>query len=265
MSKDTPAKEDRPNEGPPNENRHEYARYRLFVDVELSQGQAILFDGAQAHYLFNVLRKGVGDRLLLFNGRDGEWGARIVEAGKKRGLATLEVLRRVQVIEPDVWLVFAPLKKAPMAYLVEKAVEMGASRLCPITTAFTNSPRLNEARLQAQIIEAAEQCERLCVPQLAPMASLSQLLATWPAERSLVFANERRAARGERALSSAPAPAAILIGPEGGFSPEEAQAIEALEQAIPISLGPRILRAETAAVAALALWQAAQGDWRAPQ
>lgn len=243
------------------QTRHEYARHRLYVDESLCQGQVVPLDQGQAHYLFNVLRRGQGDRLVLFNGRDGEWGATITQAGKKKGVAVVETLLRAQITEPDIWLLFAPLKKGPMEILVEKSVELGVARLCPVITQYTNAPKLNLPRLRAQVIEAAEQCERLCVPDVAAARSLSDWLGDWPQDRALVFANEDRPPDGAHLIAGATVPAAILIGPEGGFAPDEITRIESMAQARPISLGPRVLRAETAAIAALALWQSQMGDW----
>lgn len=232
---------------------------RLFVDRELALDLELLLDGAPANYLGNVLRLGPGARVKLFDDRSGEWLAEIGEAGKKKvGLRVVEHLRPREPV-PDLWLLFAPIKRGRIDWLVEKATELGAARLAPVVTRRTVVERLNLERLRAHAIEAAEQCERTALPELAEPRKLDALLRDWPADRSLYFADEKG---GEPlAAAAAPGPAAILIGPEGGFTDEERGAIGMLPQARPISLGPRILRADTAAVAALSIWMSAAGDW----
>jgi 16S rRNA (uracil1498-N3)-methyltransferase len=228
---------------------------RLFVAQELSAGVSVAVDG---NYLAAVLRLGPGDRVKLFDDETGEWLAKIVEAGKKRvTLLVGEKLRERESV-PDLWLLFAPVKRGRIDWLVEKATELGVARLVPVTTRRTIVERLNLERLRAHAIEAAEQCERTALPELAPAEKLEKLLAAWPADRALYFADEA----GGEAFAPAPGPAAILIGPEGGFTDEERAAIRALQEARPVSLGPRILRADTAALAAISLWMAAAGDWR---
>ena len=237
------------------------SKIRLFVDAELGPGQAVELSPDQAHYLNAVMRRKPGDMLWLFNGRDGEWQAQITDARKKivrvhcgTGAAAQV---RAQASGPDLWLLFAPLKRARTDFVVEKAVEMGISRLWPVFTEYTNSERIREDRITAQMREAAEQCNRLDVPELTAPARLSDALADWPADRALIFADE--AAAGPAALPRGKA--AVLIGPEGGFSEAERDRIQALPQAVVLSLGPRILRADTAAIAALTAWQMAAGDW----
>lgn len=227
---------------------------RLFVDQALAEGTSITVDGA---YLGAVLRLGPGDRVKLFDDRSGEWLAGIVAAGKKR--VTLNVGERLREREavPDLWLLFAPIKRGRIDWLVEKATELGVARLVPVLTRRTIVDRLNLDRLRAHAVEAAEQCERTALPELAEPRKLGALLGSWPADRMLHFADER----GGEPFRPAPGPAAILIGPEGGFTDEERDAIRALAQARPVSLGPRILRADTAALAAVSLWMAAAGDW----
>jgi 16S rRNA (uracil1498-N3)-methyltransferase len=227
---------------------------RLFVDEALAEGAGVTVDG---NYLAAVLRLGPGDRVKLFDDRTGEWLAEIVEAGKRR--VTLRVGERLREREavPDLWLVFAPVKRGRIDWLVEKATELGVARLLPVMTRRTIVDRLNLERLRAHAVEAAEQCERTALPVLEEPRKLDAVLKAWPAERPLYFADEA----GGEAFAPAPGPAAILIGPEGGFTDEERIAIRALPQARPVSLGPRILRADTAALAAISLWMAAAGDW----
>jgi 16S rRNA (uracil1498-N3)-methyltransferase len=215
----------------------------------------------QAHYLFGVMRLGLGDAVLLFNGRDGEWLAEVTAAGKRGGELVAQTQTRPVQMPPDLWLVFAPIKKARTDFIVEKAAEMGAARIQPVQTDFTNSDRIRQDRLQAHAVEAAEQCGGTYVPEVCELQKLDRLLADWPADRQLLFCDEALAGDGPR-LPQARGPWAILIGPEGGFSEPERARLTALPFAHAISLGPRILRADTAAVAAMALWQTSLGDWR---
>jgi 16S rRNA (uracil1498-N3)-methyltransferase len=235
---------------------------RLFVHHDLDAGAATAVAPEQAHYLAHVMRMGVGDELALFNGRDGEWRARVVGIGK-RG-CTLEAVEqsRPQTIGPDLDLVVALVKRARLEAIVEKAAELGARRVRLVVTERTNAERTNVARLAAIAAEAAEQTGRLDVPEVTEPEKLARLLAAWPAERSLMFCDEAGdAPPALEALSGRRGgPWAVLIGPEGGFSPTERAAIRALPAAAPVGLGPRILRADTAAIAALTLWQAALGD-----
>lgn len=234
---------------------------RLLVDHPLGTGQTVPLERDKAHYLFGVMRMGPGRTLLLFNGRDGEWRAEVTEAGKRGGLLTCVEPTRPLVMPPDLWLLFAPIKKARTDFIVEKAVEMGARRILPVQTDFTNSERIRRDRLQAHAVEAAEQCGATHLPEVADLARLDRLIADWPEGRRLMFCDEGMAGSAP-ALPDDPAPWAILIGPEGGFSPAERDRLSALDFAHPVALGPRILRADTAAVAALTLWQSALGDWR---
>ncbi len=238
-------------------------KVRLYVDHPLGQGQTVPLSREQAHYLFGVMRLGPGDGVLLFNGRDGEWRASVAERDKRGGLLRTDAQTAPQRDPPDLWLMFAPIKKARTDFIVEKAAEMGAARILPVQTDFTNAERIRRDRLQAHAIEAAEQCGGTYVPEVAALQALSRLLADWPAGRRLMFCDEALAG-GASALPRdlAGAPWAILIGPEGGFSPAERARLGALPFAHPVALGPRILRADTAAVAALTLWQLALGDWR---
>jgi 16S rRNA (uracil1498-N3)-methyltransferase len=226
----------------------------------LSNGASIELDAGQANYLGNVMRLGVGAELLLFDGQSGEWLARIAEAAKKR--MTLAVERRIREPEtiPDVWLAFAPVKRAQTDWLVEKATELGAARLLPVMTQRTVPERVKLERLQAIAIEAAEQCGRTRLPDIAEPLPLKSVLDRCDPERRIYFADE---GGGEPAANTfAPGSALVLIGPEGGFTDEERQLIRAAPNTVAISLGPRILRAETAALAALAAYMAVAGDWR---
>ena len=235
---------------------------RLFVEQALAQGAAVPLEAAPANYLGNVLRLTPGAEVKLFDGATGEWLARIDEIGRKRALLTVTAHLRPREPVPDLWLLFAPLKRGRIDWLVEKATELGAARLVPVLTSRTVVDRLNLERLRAHAIEAAEQCERTVVPALAEPEKLHQLLTAWPPERALYFADE---AGGEPLPSIASSgPAAILVGPEGGFTDEERAAVRALPQGRSMTLGPRILRAETAALAAISLWMAAAGDWSVP-
>ncbi|HEX8215187.1 MAG TPA: 16S rRNA (uracil(1498)-N(3))-methyltransferase [Allosphingosinicella sp.] len=232
---------------------------RLYIAETLADGAMLTLEGAQANYLGAVLRAQAGAQVKLFDNRTGEWLAQVTEAGKRR--VSLRVLRRLREREPvpDLWLLFAPIKKGRIDWIAEKATELGVARLVPVLTRRTVVDRVNCDRLMAHMIEAAEQCGRTALPQLDEPQKLMRLLDIWPSGRSLIFADENG---GEpMAATLAPPPAAILIGPEGGFAPEERDAIRALAQARPVSIGPRILRADTAAVAAISLWMAAAGDW----
>lgn len=238
------------------------AKIRLYVEHPLGAGQSVPLTRDQAHYLFGVMRLAVGGRVALFNGSDGEWLAEVAEAGKRGGtLSCIEQSKPLQ-LPPDLWLLFAPIKKARTDFIVEKAAEMGAARIVPVQTEFTNSERIRQDRLQAHAIEAAEQCGGTFVPEVSDLTKLDRLLADWPEGRQLMFCDEAevgsalRLAEREKGL-----PWAILIGPEGGFSDRERARLSALSFAHVVSLGPRILRADTAAVAAMTIWQQALGDW----
>jgi 16S rRNA (uracil1498-N3)-methyltransferase len=237
------------------------AKIRLYVDQPLAPGQAVRLSPDQAHYLTGVMRLSAGAPLLLFNGKDGEYRATLTDASKRGAIATCDTQTRPLTLPPDLWLLFAPIKKARTDFIVEKAVELGAARILPVQTRHTNSDRIRQDRLQAHAIEAAEQCGATYVPEVTDLHHLDKLLAQWPTDRRLYWCDET--ALGQPAtITPAEGPAAILIGPEGGFSAEEAAKLRGKPHVTPISLGPRILRADTAAVAALTLWQAACGDWR---
>ena len=241
-------------------DRQVTARIRLYVDHPLGEGQSVPVTRAQAHYLFGVMRLGVGGQVLVFDGQNGEWLAEVAEAGKRAGVLRLIQQTRALLHPPDLWLVFAPIKKARTDFIVEKAVEMGASRIVPVQTEFTNAGRIQRDRLQAHAIEAAEQCGGTFVPQVADLARFDRVLGGWDATRRIMFCDEERAGENLTVPEKA-GPWAILIGPEGGFSPRERDRLGGLSYAHPVSLGPRILRADTAAVAAMTLWQQTLGDW----
>jgi 16S rRNA (uracil1498-N3)-methyltransferase len=241
----------------------DFTSQRIYLDAPLAAGANVACMPEQAGYLRSVLRLPAGAELLVFNGRDGEWRARLSHDGK-RG-AALEVLleTRSQESGPDLWYVFAPLKRSRLDYMVQKAVELGASRLMPVLTQHTQAERVNLDRMHANAIEAAEQCGILNIPGIAEPEKLANLLSNWPPERHLIFCDEGAALANPidalRKLS--PGPLAVLIGPEGGFSETERTQISGKPFAHAISLGPRIMRSDTAAVAALAVVNAVLGDW----
>ncbi|MFG5383954.1 16S rRNA (uracil(1498)-N(3))-methyltransferase [Yoonia sp. R2-816] len=237
------------------------SKVRLFVDHPLGEGQSVPLSREQAHYLFGVMRLPVGAVLSLINGKDGEWDAEVAEAGKKGGVLVCRAQTQALQMPPDLWLLFAPIRKERTAFIVEKAVEMGAARIMPVQTAFTqNADRIRQDKLQAHAVEAAEQCGGTFVPPVDGLAKLDRVLSDWPEGRQLMFCDELLIGDAV-ALPAIPGPWAILIGPEGGFSDAERDRLRSLPFAHPISLGPRILRADTAAVAALTVWQQALGDW----
>lgn len=236
-------------------------KVRLHLDQPLASGQPLELTREQSNYLFAVMRLEIGARLYVFNGRDGEWIAEVDSASKRSGsLVAVEQSRPLQ-LPPDLWLLFAPIKKARTDFIVEKAVELGAARICPVQTEFTNAERIRQDKLQAHAIEAAEQCGGTYVPEVEDIRPLAKVLASWPADRQILWCDESRLGPAQ-ALAGLPAgPWAILIGPEGGFSELERQRLSALSFVHAVGLGPRILRADTAAVAAITLWQSSLGDW----
>ncbi len=237
------------------------AKIRLFVNWPLGAGQAVALTADQANYLFNVMRLARGAQVLLFNGQHGEWRAEVAEAGKRGGVLLCAQQTAPQVMPPDLWLLFAPIKKARTDFIVEKAVEMGAARICPVQTQHTHADRIRPEKLTAHATEAAEQCGATFVPPVDDLRPLDQVLATWPEGRLLFWADEARAGQNLSISGATAAPSALLIGPEGGFSDAEKMRLRALPFVRPFALGPRILRADTAAVAALTLWQVQMGDW----
>jgi 16S rRNA (uracil1498-N3)-methyltransferase len=249
--------------------RYDFHTPRLFLEQPIEAGRSLALSRAQANYLVNVLRLRDGKPVLVFNGRDGEWRANLHSARKAAALEVLEQTRP-QTAAGDLEYLFAPLKHARLDYMVQKAVEMGASRLVPVLTRRTQTRRLNLERMRANAIEAAEQCGILNLPQIGEPVPLDKLIARWTPDRLLVFCDEdAETADPVAALSPARSgglmgalPVSLLIGPEGGFAEEERKALAGLPNAIRLALGPRILRADTAAVAALALVQGVLGDWR---
>ena len=234
---------------------------RLFVDPPLAQGQTLTLEGNHAHYLGKVMRVSPGDAVILCDDATGEWAARVADAAKRA--VTLEVtdLLRPRESVPDLWLCPALLKKDRFDLVLEKATELGAARIQPVITRRCVADKLNAERARTITLEAAEQCARTALPELAEPVKMDALLKEWPAERALFFADEESGEPAAKTISAHRGPAAILIGPEGGFDDAERAAIRAHPSARPITLGPRILRGETAAIAALAVWMGACGDW----
>lgn len=230
---------------------------RLFIEQPLTEGSEIHVAGNPAHYLLGVMRLKEGAPVKLFDDISGEYLATVTSAGKRDLILTVEAKLRDRENVPDLWLCQALVKKDRFDWIAEKACELGASRFVPVFTARCVVDKVKEERLRTQMIEAAEQCERTALPDIAPLTKLGQLLKDWPEGRTLYFCDER----GGEAFAPTPGPAAILIGPEGGFTDAENDAIRAHPSAVAVSLGPRILRADTAAVAAMSIWMAAQGDW----
>jgi 16S rRNA (uracil1498-N3)-methyltransferase len=248
---------------------YDFKAQRLFVDAPLGEGARLDLDRGQANYLVNVIRLRAGDSILVFNGRDGEWRAALAAEGRKSHHLVVGEKLRDQPAPPDLHYLFAPLKQARLDYMVEKAVEMGVGRLRPVITRFTQVRTVNPERMMANAIEAAEQCGILTVPEIDPPAPLLSVLDRFEGQeagRRLVFCDEGHGGADPLAILAAipPGPLAVLVGPEGGFAEEERSDLLLRPFVSALPLGPRILRADTAAVAALALVQAASGDWRRP-
>jgi 16S rRNA (uracil1498-N3)-methyltransferase len=244
------------------ELRDSGGKVRLHVEAALSSGARVVLDEAQAHYLLHVMRAKPGELVSLFNGRDGEWLARIAETAKRSCTLACEKQTRAQDATPDVWLCFAPIKKTPADYVVQKATELGVRALQPVFTRRTIVTRVNEERMRANAMEAAEQSERLTVPEIREPVALDKLLQAWPRERTVLFCDEGGDAQpiAKAAAKIENVSVAILTGPEGGFDPVERDAIRSQDFVVPVTLGPRVLRADTAALASLAIWQALRGD-----
>jgi len=236
------------------------AKVRLYLEEPLGEGQSVSLTREQAHYLFGVMRLGPGDGLAVFDGVSGEYAATVREAGKRGGVLDIGERTAPLALPPDLWLLFAPIKKERTDFIVEKAAEMGVRRVLPVATEFTNAGRVNRARLQAHAVEAAEQCGGTFVPEVGELRPLGRVLDDWPQERRLMFCDEGLAG-AEKGLPEHRGPWAVLVGPEGGFSEAERARLHAAPRAYSVSLGPRVLRADTAAVAALTLWQTRLGDW----
>ena len=236
-------------------------KIRLFVDHPLAEAQSVPLGRDQAHYLFSVMRKSEGDRVALFDGKNGEWLARIDVADKKKVILRCLEMSKPQQNPPDVWLMFAPIKKTRTDFIVEKATELGAARILPVKTAFTNSERIRRDRLQDHAKDAAEQCGGTFVPEVTDMNHMEKFLSNWPKDRFLLFCDEGKVGEKVEIEDLPKGKWAILLGPEGGFSYKERKHIQAMPNSFSLSLGPRILRADTAVVAVLTLWQNTLGDW----
>ena len=244
---------------------HAGGKVRLFVESELGAGLSLKPSPGQAHYLLRVMRAGAGDRLLLFNGRDGEWRAAIAAVSKRGCEFRCEARTQVQSDVPDIWLAFAPIKRTPADYVSQKATELGVRVLQPVITRRSVARRVNLERMRANAIEAAEQSGRLNVPEVRAPLELNALLQSWPDSRRMIFCDEGGEApsiAGALAHARSAGGWGVLTGPEGGFDAGERAAIRSRSYVLPVSLGPRIMRADTAALAALAVWQAVCGDWR---
>lgn len=250
--------------------RYDFRSPRLFVEIALAQGATVALEPAQTNYLVNVLRLKPGANVLVFNGRDGEWRAELAASGKKKAALNVIERTRSQTPAPNLHYLFSPLKHARLDYMVQKAVEMGVSRLAPIMMRHTQAERVNLGRMRANAVEAAEQCGVLAVPEIAEPKTFDALARGWKPERVLVFCDEEADVKDPvAALAPArggglagPLPVSVLVGPEGGFADNEREALLKLPNVVRLALGPRILRADTAAVAALTLVQAVLGDWR---
>ena len=242
-------------------------KLRLFVEAPLAAGAQVEIEAGQAHYLLHVMRARPGDRLSLFNGRDGEWLAEVAQIAKRSCTLACTVQMAPQGEVPDLWLVFAPVKKTPADYLTQKATELGVRALQPVITRRTIVSRVNTERMRANAVEAAEQSGRVSVPEIHEPLAFDKLLASWPAERRILFCDEGGdcppiADALHAARSQSPSCWAVFIGPEGGVDPAERAALRAMAHVTAVSLGSRILRADTAALAALAVWQSVCGDWK---
>lgn len=243
--------------------RYDFTSQRLFIDTPLNTGQTIELDRSQANYLLNVLRLGNGDHVLVFNGIDGEWKANIFPTGRKKASLSVVEQTRCQPEAYDLVYLFAPIKQARMEYMVQKAVEMGASILHPVLTEFTQLRKVNTEKMHAQSIEAAEQCGILNIPKIEEICPLQEAIDSLEDDRTIIFCDEGEATQNPLPVLNeiASRHLAVLVGPEGGFSEPERQALRARKNVVAMPLGPRILRADTAAVAALALVQSKLGDW----
>ena len=236
-------------------------KIRLFVDHTLGEAQSVPLNKDQAHYIFSVMRKSIGETILIFDGNNGEWEASIEEISKKSGVLFCIKQTKPQILPPDLWLFFSPLKKVRTDFIVEKATELGVAKIIPVQTEHTNVDRIKLSRLSAHAIEAAEQCGGTYIPKIEELQKINEVLDYFPPDRRLLFCDEKLKASELNLENLKKGKWAILIGPEGGFSEIERNYIKGLKFSFSISLGPRILRADTAAVTAISLWQNYLGDW----
>ena len=236
-------------------------KIRLFVDHTLGKAQSVPLNKDQAHYIFSVMRKSIGETILIFDGNNGEWEASIEEISKKSGVLLCIKQTKPQIMPPDLWLFFSPLKKVRTDFIVEKATELGVAKIIPVQTEHTNADRVNLSRLSAHAIEAAEQCGGTYIPKIEELQKINEVLENFPLDRRLLFCDEKLQASEVNLENLKKGKWAILVGPEGGFSEIERNYLKRLKFTLSISLGPRILRADTAAVTAISLWQNYLGDW----
>ena len=236
-------------------------KIRLFVDHTLGEAQSVPLSKDQAHYIFSVMRKSIGETILIFDGNNGEWEASIEEISKKSGVLFCIQQTKPQIMPPDLWLFFSPLKKVRTDFIVEKATELGVAKIIPVQTEHTNADRVKLSRLSAHAIEAAEQCGGTYIPKIEELQKINEVLENFPPDRRLLFCDEKLQASEVNLENLKKGKWAILVGPEGGFSEIERNYLKGLKFTSSISLGPRILRADTAAVTAISLWQNYLGDW----
>ena len=236
-------------------------KIRLFVDHTLGEAQSVPLNKDQAHYIFSVMRKSIGETILIFDGNNGEWEASIEEISKKSGVLLCIKQTKPQIMPPDLWLFFSPLKKVRTDFIVEKATELGVAKIIPVQTEHTNADRVKLSRLSAHAIEAAEQCGGTYIPKIEELQKINEVLENFPLDRRLLFCDEKLQASEVNLENLKKGKWAILVGPEGGFSEIERNYLKGLKFTLSISLGPRILRADTAAVTAISLWQNYLGDW----
>ena len=236
-------------------------KIRLFVDHTLGEAQSVPLNKDQAHYIFSVMRKSIGETILIFDGNNGEWEASIEEISKKSGVLFCIKQTKPQIMPPDLWLFFSPLKKVRTDFIVEKATELGVAKIIPVQTEHTNADRVKLSRLSAHAIEAAEQCGGTYIPKIEELQKINEVLENFPLDRRLLFCDEKLQASEVNLENLKKGKWAILVGPEGGFSEIERNYLRGLKFTFSISLGPRILRADTAAVTAISLWQNYLGDW----
>ena len=236
-------------------------KIRLFVDHTLGKAQSVPLNKDQAHYIFSVMRKSIGETILIFDGNNGEWEASIEEISKKSGVLFCIKQTKPQIMPPDLWLFFSPLKKVRTDFIVEKATELGVAKIIPVQTEHTNADRIKLTRLSAHAIEAAEQCGGTYIPKIEELQKINEVLENFPPDRRLLFCDEKLQASEVNLENLKKGKWAILVGPEGGFSEIERNYLKGLKFTFSISLGPRILRADTAAVTAISLWQNYLGDW----